>query len=251
MDEYRLLLQPGLPETGAIMSSTDTGYSWQFPGDSTSFAKSIGFVVRQILARVDTVKLVQVTAVHPGQAQGSNPPIAGTVDVQILVNQIDGATPPNAEPHGIVYGLPYFRLRFGGWEVSGDPAVNDIGLAAVSDRDISAVKSSMKQSPPGSQRRFSISDGIYLGGLLNGAPTSWLWLKSDGTLQVSDSKGNVLTTSSNGFALTGNVAVTGNITATGDITAGQGGADQVGLRTHKHGGVTTGAGTTLSPTPGT
>lgn len=34
--------------------------------------------------------------------------------------------------------------------------------------------------------------------------------------------------------LAGNVSVTGNITATGSITAGLGGADQIGLQTHKH-----------------
>jgi hypothetical protein len=51
--------------------------------------------------------------------------------------------------------------------------------------------------------------------------------------------------------ITGTTAVTGAMTATSDITAGLGTADQVGVRTHKHSGVTTGGGSTAVPTPGT
>lgn len=45
--------------------------------------------------------------------------------------------------------------------------------------------------------------------------------------------------------------VTGSIQATGNVIAGAGGADQVGLQTHDHGGVTTGAGNTGAPNAGT
>jgi Phage protein Gp138 N-terminal domain len=47
------------------------------------------------------------------------------------------------------------------------------------------------------------------------------------------------------------VAVTGQLTATQNIIAGKGGGDQVGLQTHTHSGVTTGAGVSGAPTPGT
>jgi hypothetical protein len=43
----------------------------------------------------------------------------------------------------------------------------------------------------------------------------------------------------------------GNLETSGDIVAGKGGADQVGLQTHDHGGVQTGSGTSGPPTPGT
>lgn len=57
-------------------------------------------------------------------------------------------------------------------------------------------------------------------------------------------------TSSLPIVVNGNVTINGSLTATGEITAGQGGADQVALQTHKH---QNGGGTGLSgaPQPGT
>lgn len=60
-----------------------------------------------------------------------------------------------------------------------------------------------------------------------------------------------LAISANEVDISGNVVVTGGITATGNITAGQGGSDQVGLQSHKHGGVSSGASQTLAPVAGT
>jgi hypothetical protein len=71
---------------------------------------------------------------------------------------------------------------------------------------------------------------------------------------IRDSSGAskfVLTPSGIIVTVPGSVAINGNLTVTGAITAGQGGADQVGLQTHKHGGVATGGGTTAAPTAGT
>jgi Phage protein Gp138 N-terminal domain len=78
-------------------------------------------------------------------------------------------------------------------------------------------------------------------------------------ITVVDQSGNTISLGSGGISITtsgtvsisGNIAVTGNITATGSITAGQGGADQVGVQTHQHSGVTTGAGQSGSPVAGT
>ena len=223
---------------------TNTFNSWQNPSDTATEETSVWFMIRQFLAQCDFCKVVQVMAVHPGTG---NPPVAGTVDVQILVNQISGALPPTYAPHGTVYGLPYLRLQAGGWAVVADPVVGDIGFVVVSDRDISTVKATQAQANPGSQRRFSVSDGIYCGGSLNKAPTSWLWLKSDGTLNVADSKGNTLVSSSTGWAMKGNLAVTGSISATGDVT----GPGNVSLDNHIHSGVQTGSGDSGPPVPGT
>jgi hypothetical protein len=223
---------------------TQNTFSWQFPEDTNTEEVGVWFMIQQFLARCDFCKVVQVTAVHPGSG---SPPVAGTVDVQILVNQIDGANPPNSQPHGIVYGLPYLRLQAGTWAVVADPAVGDIGFAVVSDRDISTVKATQAQANPGSQRRYSVSDGIYCGGILNKAPTSWLWLKSDGTVNMTDSKGNSLVSSSTGWAMKGNLAVTGSISATGDVS----GPGQVSLQNHLHSGVQTGGGQSGPPVPGT
>lgn len=215
----------------------------EFVGNDTDM---IVFLCRQLINRLDTMKLVQVKAVHPGQG---SPPAAGTVDVLPLVNQIDGKG--YAVPHGTVFGVPYWRLQAGAWAFIADPVAGDIGYVVCADRDSSAVVRTQAQANPGSRRKYSVADGVYMGGCLNPAPSQYVQLKADGTLEIADGKGNVLSTSSNGFSLTGNLAVTGTITATGNITAGQGGADQVGLQSHTHGGVETGSSQTLEPTAGT
>ena len=43
----------------------------------------------------------------------------------------------------------------------------------------------------------------------------------------------------------------GSISVAGNVIAGVGTGDQVGLKTHIHSGVTTGGGSTASPTAGT
>lgn len=255
------------------------GYGQQDPSPANDDANMIAFLIDQALGRIATVKPVQVTAVHPGDG---TPPAAGTVDVRPLVAQVDGAG--NAVQHGTIYGRPYFRLRGGKWSVAIDPDVDDIGLLLVCDRDISAAQTAAQGSgspfvTPATFARFSLSDGVYLGGIFTKATNRYLWLKADGGAKLNDESGNVIETSADGIALTpatskpvtvnGNLVVTGNmqlggtieaqdgstygqaISTTGDVVAGVGGADQVGLKTHTHGGVTTGAGQTAPPTAGT
>ncbi len=212
------------------MSDTGTfGYGQLTPEDFAADANAVAFIVRQMIAQIVTAKVVKVIAVHPGSG---TPPVAGTVDVQPLVNQIDANG--YAVPHGTVFGLQYLRIQAGPWAIIADPAVGDMGLIICTDRDSSSVIRSGGQTTPASRRRYNIADGIYIGGILNGAPQAYAQLNSDGSLNVTDQFGNVLKTSSSGFSLTGNVAVTGNISATGTIIAGKGGADQVGLQTHLH-----------------
>ena len=228
------------------MSGSDFAYGQGTPDDFSEELSVVAFICRQLIERLDVMKLVKVSAVHPGDG---SPPAAGTVDVIPLVNQIDGNR--NPVPHGTVYGVPYWRFQFGKWAIIADPGVGDVGYVVCADRDSSlAAKNSGQQVNPGSLRRYDVADGVYVGGCLNAVPAATFWLKTDGTLEVTDSKGNVLETSSNGFAMTGNLAVTGDITATGDVIANSG-ASQVSLQNHLHSGVTTGAGDSGPPVPGT
>ena len=228
------------------MSFTDAGYGQQTPSDPNTEYTSIAFIVRSMMAKMDTMKLVKVTAVHGG---GGAIAAAGTVDVQPLVNQIDGASPPHATPHGTVYGIPWWRLQGGSSAVICDPIVGDLGYVICADRDISVVKGTGAVGNPGSLRRFNIADGIYVGGCITpGTPTQYIAFTAQG-ITVSDLNGNVLKLTSAGIAITGNMAVTGNISATGTIVAGKGGADQVGLQTHLHTSAASGS-PTSSPTPG-
>ncbi|WP_227242389.1 Gp138 family membrane-puncturing spike protein [Paraburkholderia caribensis] len=140
------------------------------------------FVIGQVLAGVSTAKLVQIVSVTNA---GDLSPV-GFVDVQPLVNQLDGYD--NAVEHGVVHNLPYFRLQGGTDAVILDPKQGDVGVAIFCDRDISAVKSSRAQANPGSKRRFDMADGLYIGGFLNGTPQQYVRFSSAGIAVVSPTK---------------------------------------------------------------
>lgn len=96
----------------------------------------------------------------------------GRVDVQPLVQMIDGIQ--RTTDHETVHNLPYIRMVGGTSAVIIDPVVGDIGMVVSADRDVSAVKKNKKLSPPGSQRRYNISDGIFIGACLTEKPTSYV-----------------------------------------------------------------------------
>jgi len=236
-----------------------TGVGQQQPSDSNSDFTTLQFIIKQAMALVDTIKPCTVTAVHAG---AGSPPAAGTVDVQLLLNLLDGAG--NSTAQGIVYGVPYFRLQGGPWAIICDPVAGDVGFIGCSDRDLSSLKSaaasgSAKQVNPGSQRRHNASDGIYLGGFLNKVPAATIWLKPDGTFQITDKPGNVLESSASGLTLTpagsGGLLVNGYIHATGEVVRGFGGGDSVTLGEHTHVQPNDSAGDVempvMPPTPGT
>ncbi len=140
---------------------------------------AISFLCTQIVNRSNTATLVMIKKVT--NAGGVSP--VGMVDVQPLVMQVagDGTT----VPHATIYGIPYLRIQGGVNAVIIDPQVGDIGLAVFADHDISAVKVAKKISPPGSMRRFDMADGVYIGGLLNGAPTQYIQFNAGGINIVS------------------------------------------------------------------
>lgn len=225
------------------------GAGQQEPIDSNSEFWVISFIVKQMMAQLETMIPVQVSAVHAGQG---SPPAAGTVDVQLLVSTIDGQG--NATQPGIVYGLPYFRAQGGPWAIILDPGENDFGWIIGASRDISNVVKNPGIQVPGSSRKYSYSDGIYVGGCLNDVPAATLWLKSDGTWVLTDKPGNVLEGTNSGITATpvsgGFFNVNGTIKATGDVI-GNSGTSQVSLVNHLTSGVTTGSGESGPPVPGT
>lgn len=166
------------------------GFGQQDPSDSASEHNADVFLVEQIIATLSTAKVVEVMAVDAD---------AQTVDVKPLVKQINGAN--NTTPHGTINGVPFLRLQGGKNAVIIDPVVGDKGLMAVCDRDISAVKSTKAEAPPGSLRQYDAADGIYVGGLLNGAPDQWVKFLADG-VQVHDKNSNDITTAPGGITLT-------------------------------------------------
>lgn len=196
-------------------SPSDLGASQQTPNDSAALPNEIAFAVERMLARLDIAKPVKVIAVNAGEGE---PPGPCTVDVQPLVSQLDGNM--NAVEQGTVYGIPVARLQGGPWTIVCDPAVGQFGFVVCSDRDISKVVAAPGVAAPGSNRRFSISDGVFVGSILNDVGENYLWLRTDGTLKLAAAGGFVLETASDGSAtITGDLNVTGNIKATLDVWA--------------------------------
>ncbi|TAL90897.1 MAG: oxidoreductase [Candidimonas sp.] len=148
------------------------------------------FMVRMILNRAATATLVKV--VKCTNNGGLSP--VGFVDVQPLVNQVDGDN--QAMPHGVVYGLPYSRLQGGENAIIIDPEPGDIGMAAFASHDISSVKASKNQANPGSSRRFDMADGMYFGGMLNGTPSQYIQFSGAGITITSPNPVTVNCTSS-------------------------------------------------------
>jgi hypothetical protein len=148
------------------------------PTSAATHTQALQFMIAQALARMQTTLVVEVQAVHGG---GLGP--VGTVDVLPLVDQIDGAG--NAVPHVTIFGRPYVRWQGGANAVILDPAEGDLGVCCFASRDISAVIASKAHGPPPSNRKYNFADGLYMGGTLNGTPTSYLQWEEDGTINCT------------------------------------------------------------------
>lgn len=239
------------------MTASDFGYGYRIPQDFQSEYGTLAFVVKQIVGAISSATIVKVISCT--NSGGVSP--FGFVDAQPLVNQLDGLG--NSVPHALLYHLPYFRLQGGANAIICDPEPGDLGIAIIADRDVSTVKNTQAQANPGSRRRFDMSDGIYVGGILNKVPTQFVEFITGTGITVKDINGNVVDMRSAGVKITdanGNIVnmhpagvdVTApQLTCTGAIIAGFGGGDQVGVQTHVHDGVAAGAADTTPPLPGT
>lgn len=163
------------------------------------------FTIKQNMLQMQTSIPVQVINVYP------NTLFTGYVDIQPLVQQL--AADGTSIDHGILSNVPYFRLQGGSNAIIIDPVAGDIGIACFASRDISSVKSSRKKSPATTKRSYDFSDGMYIGGILNGTPTQFIKFTESGI--------NITTP--------GTVTINGNLSVTGTITNGS-----VNMTTHKH-----------------
>lgn len=151
------------------------------PSDFDSEQNGLNFAIQQAMLKLQTALPVRVMAVRNA---GLAP--VGQVDIQVLVDMVDGQG--NTVQHGTISNVPYFRLQGGTNAVIVDPSPGDIGMACFCSRDISAVKSVKDAAPPGSWRSHDFSDALYLGGFLNGTPTSYIQI-TDGGILVHNTSG--------------------------------------------------------------
>lgn len=238
------------------MSTVNAQYALPFEAQFHPEQAQQEYIYR-ILRMVHTAKLVKVLAVHP-YADGSG----GTVDVQPLALNVDtNGTPLTEAP---IYGLPWIRLQGGNSAFIVDPVTNDIGLAVFADRDSSGVIAQKAQAVVGSARSHSEMDGLYVGGVLNAAPTQWVKLSAAGidikavgalTMEAAtiatSSTGNTSITAAGTLTLTGQgqslvISSTGG-NSSAPLTAPDFKAPNANLNTHVHGGVQTGSGNTGNP----
>ena len=229
------------------------------PNAGSSPAELSHFSFERMLSGKYFIEIVKVTAVS-----GTAPNLVVTVLPLVARRDASGAMISNS----VVYNCPVWRLQRGTSGVIMNPVVGDIGMAAVADSDTSLVRANLVESLPGSKRRNSLSDAIYLGGLLNAEPTQYVEF-ADGAINiVSPSQVNVtapvavvtsttsVTVDTPTATFSGNVVVDGNVTAKGDITDNSGTQsasvkalrDAYDAHTHTVSGVESGSSTVTSAT---
>jgi hypothetical protein len=206
----------------------------QDPNSGAGMFNAISFIAKQLISKINVATLVEVIAVTNAGTLDA----VGFVDIKPLVNQVDGYG--NEIKSAPVYGVPYFRMQGGANAVIIDPQVGDIGIALFSDRDISKVVATRESAMQGSWRRFSESDALYVGGVLNGVPTQYVIFNDSGVKIISPTK---ITLESPAIELNGAVTATSTIAATGEVT-GNGKA----LSTHMHQVAGVQAGSSTLPT---
>ena len=172
------------------------------PNTAGSGYNSLQFMVQQAIRN-------QVHTAIPVKVQSVN---GLFVDVLPLVSNVDGFG-ETVEPTTI-YHLPVFRYHAGVGAVILDPVVGDIGLAVFAQADASNVKEgTTTPQQPASFRRHSMSDGFYIGGFHNAAPTVYVEIKQDGEVVIVAP--NKLTVTSPSATFSGTMDIAGDCTIGG------------------------------------
>lgn len=165
------------------MTDQSQTYALNGPTSPTSPHNALRFAMDTAKNAMMTCTIVKVMKVT---VKGVVGPI-GRVDVQPLVQMIDGIQ--RTTDHTTVHNLPYMRMVGGSSAVILDPKANDIGIVVTADRDISGVKQGGKMAPPGSNRRYNISDGMYVGSVIAAKPTSYVRFDDSGNIELSPDGG--------------------------------------------------------------
>ena len=209
---------------------------------------ALQFVIESAANKIATAIPVKVMAVNAGGSGAAT----GYVDVLPLVTFV-GGDGESIQPVTL-YHLPYSRIQGGIAAIVIDPVVGDIGLAVFAHSDSSTVtQGTAEPQQPGSKRHHSMSDGFYIGGFLNQAPSCFLELKQDNTAILTapatvtvnspDITLNGNTTVNGDFAVVGgNSTMTGSLTTQGDVVS-----DGISVQSHIHTSVQSGNSNTGGP----
>lgn len=218
-----------------------TLYGRLFPNETSGDRAGFYERFRSLMLNVNTAIPVQVITVASG---GVNP--VGLLDCKILASQLTGNN--QTVENAILSNLPYMRYQGGSNAVIIDPQPGDIGIAIFAQRDISAIKNVRRESVPPSKRIHDISDGMYVGGILNGTPSQYILFDGAGITILSPSVVTInapsATVNAPSISLNGDVTISGNTTMQQNFTVlGQTNMANVTFNNHVHnetGTVTTG-----------
>lgn len=184
------------------MSDNQTYLGAQDASSDATHTNVTDFMIDQKLAQISTAKIVKIVKGPYDKdgksiAPGTVGPI-GYVDVQPMVNQVDGRG--DATAHGTVHRLSYHRNQGGLGAIINDPVVGDIGIMTVSDRDTSSVRATDKVANPGSRRKFDMADGTFVGTSQARMPEQYVTFKPDG-MEMHDKHNNKVVTDSSGIVI--------------------------------------------------
>lgn len=165
---------------------TDPTYALNQPYSPTSGFNALQFAMNMKQQGIMTCTIAKVVKLRT-KGNGARD-VVGRVDIQPLVQMVDGIQ--QTVDHTSVYNLPYVRMFGGTNAVIIDPHVGDLGLVITADRDISGVKQKLDKAPPGSNRKFNISDGIFIAGCLSkDKPKNYVRFVDSQTLELSPDSG--------------------------------------------------------------
>lgn len=174
-----------------------------------------------------------------------------TVRPQIMVLGTDNTLTSRAQ----IARVPIFTIGAGGFVLTFPVKPGDTGWILASDRDISLYLQAGKEAGPNTRRLHSFEDGLFIPDAareytLAGDDTDRAVLQNlDGTVRIAIGDDRVKITAplvqivAPSVTMSGNLIVTGTITGLTDVVAGTKSG-----KTHTHGGVTVGGGTTGAPT---
>lgn len=124
-------------------------------GSMTSSYTAITNIVKQYLRGfVGTCIPVTVVSIPEGKNN--------YVNVQPVLQNITTTGDVLPTENAVYYNIPMMTLQGGVCQIEFPPVVGDYGLLVASKFDISQYKNNHAESPVGSDRTFSFSDGFYL-----------------------------------------------------------------------------------------
>ena len=171
------------------------------PNTAGSEYNALQFVIDKAMSKISTAIPCRVQAVN-----------GLYVDAVPLVSNVDGygeAVTPTT-----LFHLPVFRYHAGVGAVILNPVPGDLGLAVFAQADSSNVtEGTTTPQQPGSFRKHSLSDGFYIGGFHNAAPTVYVEIKQDGEVVIVAP--NKLTVTSPSATFSGTMDITGDCTIGG------------------------------------